>query len=199
MAEETKPAEKSDESASEERLERLVGLFVVVLATFLGVCNVKDGNIVQRMDRNQADRIDNFSWFQARKIRISVYESFAEQMSVPMPGETEEGTKLRLAKIEYFRNAAKKQGEESKKQLEDAEKAVEDYNKGNAMDDQFDISEAALAIGLALMGVTALMKRWLMFFIALVPSIFGLVMGIAGFAGIDTSNPVIEWIIKILS
>lgn len=192
----------ADEKKTEDNdnlIETLVGLSVVILATFLGVCNVKDGNIVQRMDLQQANRIDNFNWFQARKIRITVYESFAEQMSVPMPGETAEGAKLREAKVEHFKTEAAKQREESKQQLEDGRAAELNYKSANALDDQFDISEAALAIGLAMMGVTALVKRWWMFFVSLVPATFGLVMGIAGFAGIDTSNPVVDWIIQLLS
>ncbi len=48
-------------------------------------------------------------------------------------------------------------------------------------DDQFDISEAALSIAIALLGVSALTrKRWLVGLAILFAS-FGVLMGMAGF------------------
>ena len=36
----------------------MVAISVAVLATFLGICNVKDDNLVQGMQAAQADKID---------------------------------------------------------------------------------------------------------------------------------------------
>ena len=180
-------------------LETWVGLCVVILATFLGVCNVKDNNIVQAMQRKQADRNDNWAWFQARNIRATVYEAFGDELSIPWANETPDVTKKREARAAEFHAKARKQEEKAKTQEADAKKAEEDYLVLNAKDDQFDLCEAALAIGLALMGVTALVKRWWLFAIAMIPSVFGLVMGIAGFMGSDTSSAAIDWIIQVLS
>ena len=110
-----------------------------------------------------------------------------------------EVTRQREARSAEFHAKAKKQEEKAKKQEADAKKAEEDYQALNSKDDQFDLCEAALAIGLALMGVTALVKKWWLFVIAMIPSIFGLVMGVAGFMGFDTSSEAINWIIKVLS
>src|SRR5262245_36861756 len=82
---------KSDEKKDDEsghRIERWVGIAVVVLATFLGVCNVKDANIVQAMQKALVEKNDNWAWYQARNIRNDVYRSAADQLSVPYPGET---------------------------------------------------------------------------------------------------------------
>jgi Domain of unknown function (DUF4337) len=65
--------------------------------------------------------------------------------------------------------------------------------------DQFDLSEASLAVALTMMGVTALIKRWWMFWMAMIPAAFALFMGAAGFAGVDTNNPVVRSIIQVLS
>jgi hypothetical protein len=180
-------------------MQTWIGLCVVILATFLGIANVKDDNIVQAMQLKQAERIDNWSWYQARKIRASVYEAFAEELSVPRPNESPEMTRQREDKIGHFRQLAKDQISEADKQRKTAENAEEDYKALNAKDDQFDLCEAALAIGLALMGVTALVKRKWLFVVALIPSVFGLLMGIAGFLGMDTNSPVISWIVQVLS
>ncbi len=48
------------------RLNAMVAVTVAVLATFLGICNVKDGNIVQGMQAAQADKIDSWGYYQAR-------------------------------------------------------------------------------------------------------------------------------------
>jgi uncharacterized protein DUF4337 len=180
-------------------IDTWVGLCVVLLATFLGVANVKDDNIVQQMQLKQADRNDNWNWFQARKIRATVLEAFADELTVAWPNETPEVAKQRLEKSTYFRARAKDQEDKAKEQENDAKKAAEEYQALNAKDDQFDLCEAALAIGLALMGVTALIKRWWLFVVALIPSAFGILMGFAGFMGIDTNSDAINWIVKVLS
>lgn len=77
-----KPKENSN-----NRLETMVGVCVVLLATFIGICNVKDGNIVQKMQQAQASTNNNWAWYQARNIRQAVYESTGENLSVPFPGK----------------------------------------------------------------------------------------------------------------
>jgi uncharacterized membrane protein YjjP (DUF1212 family) len=91
------------------------------------------------------------------------------------------------------------QEKKAEKQKADAEEAQQGYDKLNEMDDQFDLCDAALAVSLALMGVTALTKRWGLFFFALIPAIIGFIMGLAGFCGWDTNFAMIKSIIKILS
>jgi len=39
-----------------------VAVTVALLATFLGICKVKDDNIVQAMQQAQADRIDHWAF-----------------------------------------------------------------------------------------------------------------------------------------
>ena len=193
---------KSDEKKDDEsghRIERWVGIAVVVLATFLGVCNVKDANIVQAMQKALVEKNDNWAWYQARNIRNDVYRSAADQLSVPYPGETPAIAKVREAMAAKYLENADIQAEKMKQQKEDAEESERKYTQLNSKDDQFDLSEASLAIALAMMGVTALIKRWWMFWIAMIPAAFGLFMGAAGFAGADTNTPIIRSIIQVLS
>ncbi|MDQ6654052.1 MAG: DUF4337 domain-containing protein [Acidobacteriota bacterium] len=50
----------------------------------------------------------------------------------------------------------------------------------NYHDDQFDLSDAMLALAISLLAMTALtQKRWL-FILAMLPTIFGTVRGLAG-------------------
>jgi hypothetical protein len=190
---------KNDSDITESRLETFVGIAVVVLATFLGLSSVKAGNIGQKMQQAQVDRNDHWAWYQARNIRQAVYEATANEFSIPFPGESEDIRRCREAKAADYREKATSQERKMELQMADAKMAEATYETLGAKDDQFDLCEAALAIGLAMMGVTALLKQWWMFYLSLVPSCFGLFMGFAGFAGIDTSFRLIRSLIDLLS
>src|SRR5438045_2162470 len=56
----------------QSRLNTLVAITVALLATFTGLCKVKDDNIVQAMQQAQADKIDHWSWYQALHVREEV-------------------------------------------------------------------------------------------------------------------------------
>src|SRR6266851_6436927 len=77
--------EASSESASGNRAARLttwVAITVALLATFLGVCKVKDDNIVQAMQQAQADRLDHWNFYQARNTRQEVAAAVAAQLQL---------------------------------------------------------------------------------------------------------------------
>src|SRR2546421_555457 len=73
-----------------------------------------------------------------------------------------------------------KEKEELKAQADQDQK---DYDAANFRDDQFDLSDALLAIAISLLAVTALThKRWL-YAVAMVPTAFGILMGLSGLLG----------------
>src|SRR6202008_991913 len=61
-------------------LNTLVAITVALLATFMGVCKVKDDNIVQAMQQAQADKLDHWNFYQARNIRQEVAMAAAAQL-----------------------------------------------------------------------------------------------------------------------
>src|SRR5881227_716664 len=69
-------------AASHSRLNSRVAITVALLATFLGVCKVKDDNIVQGMQQAQADKIDHWAFYQARNIRQDVAQSTVTTLTV---------------------------------------------------------------------------------------------------------------------
>src|SRR3954449_3027486 len=75
-----------DNSASRDRerirLNTRVAVTVALLATFLGVCKVKDDNIVQAMQQAQADKLDHWNFYQARNIRQEVASSTIVQLKL---------------------------------------------------------------------------------------------------------------------
>jgi hypothetical protein len=87
MAEELRS--DSEKDARNEKLNGLVAITVAILATFLGICNVKDDNVVQAMLAAQAEVIDQWSFYQARNIREEVMLATVEQLTVERAGRSD--------------------------------------------------------------------------------------------------------------
>src|SRR5947207_241970 len=178
--------EKDDDEKNKDvakkswRLNTLVAISVALLATFMGICKVKDDNIVQAMQQAQADKIDNYSWYQARNIREEVANATVAQLKALQASASPQAQSVIQDQLKTYQALAQEQEEKKKVQQTDADKADQTYNALNFHDDQFDLSDAMLALAISLLAVTALtQKRWL-FIIAMVPTFFGVFMGLAG-------------------
>ncbi len=178
-------AEKKSDTAndaknSRARLNTMVAISVALLATFMGVCKVKDDNIVQAMQQAQADKIDNYSWYQARNVREEVARATVAQLTAQAAAAPPQAQAVYQEQIKTYQALAQDQAEKKKIQQADADKADKAYNDLNYHDDQFDLSDAMLALAISLLAMTALtQKRWL-FVLAMFPTAFGVVMGLAG-------------------
>ena len=182
-AKEEKAVAEEKARRDKSRLNTLVAITVALLATFMGICNVKDNNIVQAMQQAQADKIDNYSWYQARNIREEVATATAAQLTAQLAAAPADARAAVQQQIDAYNALAKEQDEKKKQQQDAAEEADKTYNRLNLHDDQFDLADAALSIAISLLAVTALtQKRWL-YYLALVPTAFGLLMGLAGLLG----------------
>jgi hypothetical protein len=151
-----------------------------VLATFMGICKVKDDNIVQAMQQAQADKIDHWGYYQARNLRQEVAEATVTQLTLARlgaPATAAAGYDTAIAKYQALAMEQAKKKEEVKSQAEQDQKT---YDSLNFRDDQFDLSDALIAIAIALLAVTALTRLWPLYWAALVPTGFGLLMGVAG-------------------
>jgi hypothetical protein len=73
--------------AKDKRLNRLVALTVVVLSIFMGLAQVKDGNIVQNMQQAQSDGVDRWGEYQATKTKLHIDETALSQAKImPLGG-----------------------------------------------------------------------------------------------------------------
>src|SRR5438046_4491024 len=72
------------------RLNAAVAITVAILATFMGICKVKDDNIVQSMQQAQANKIDHWAFYQARNIREEIAKSSVVQIKLAMIGRSAE-------------------------------------------------------------------------------------------------------------
>jgi len=172
--------DKDEKTSSRAQLNTWVAISVALLATFLGICKVKDDNIVQAMQQAQANKIDSYTWYQARNIREEVANSTVAQLKILQVSASPQAQSVIQDEIKTYQGLAQDQETKKKIQQTDADKADQVYNELNFHDDQFDLSDAMLALAISMLAVTALtQKRWL-FYIAMAPTFFGVLMGLAG-------------------
>jgi Domain of unknown function (DUF4337) len=175
------------EKGREGRFNSIIALMVAVVATFMALCNVKDGNIVQAMEQDQASRVDEWALFQAKGMKMNLAESVLDQMTLERDLRPELGAEGR-AKLD------KKIGEYTEQvKLYESEKAEikakangfqEDYDRLNIHDDQFDLAEALMSVAIALLGIAALTRKRLLLGFGCALGGLGIVFGLAGFLGL---------------
>jgi hypothetical protein len=169
---------------NKSRLNMLVAITVALLATFMGICKVKDDNIVQAMQQAQADKLDHYAYYQARNVREDVAKGTLLQLQLGLaaaPATLAATVRTTYAQsIERYAGIAADQERKKKELLAAAAQDQKNYDAANFRDDQFDMSDAFLAIAVAMLAVTSLTaQRWL-YGLALVPTAFGVIMGLAG-------------------
>ena len=170
--------------ATGSRLNPTVAVTVALLATFLGICKVKDDNIVQAMQKSQADMIDHWAFYQARNLRQEVAESTVVQLELARANAGPAAAASYDAAIAKYQAIAKEQADKKGELRAQAEQDSRAYDSLNFRDDQFDLADALIAIAIAMLAVTALTQQWWLYWAALVPTGFGLLMGVAGLAGL---------------
>jgi hypothetical protein len=178
------------------RLNTLVAITVAILATFMGICKVKDDNIVQAMQQAQANKLDHWAFYQARNIREEVARSTLVQLHLAKTGRPPAEQPAYANAIASYEKLVDEQRKKKDELKALADQDQKEYDAANFHDDQFDLSDALLAIAISLLAVTALThQRWL-YFAALIPTVFGIMMGISGLTG-GSIHP--DLLIRLLS
>lgn len=178
------PALDSAPAAPDQRrLNATVAVTVALLATFMALCKVKDDNLVQAMQQAQADKLDHWAYYQARNLRQEVAESTLVQLRLARLGRTGPEAAAYDQAIARFEATAADQATKKAELKAQAEADQQRYDALNIHDDQFDLSDALLAIAVALLAITALTGLWALYWVALVPIFFGGWMGLAGLLG----------------
>ena len=166
------------------RLNAAVAITVAILATFMGICKVKDDNIVQGMQQAQADKLDHWAYYQARNLRQEVAETTVVQLELARSAAPAPNAAAYDAAIAKYKTLAQDQAKKKEDLRVQAEQDQKNYDALNYRDDQFDLSDALLAIAIAMLAVTALTRLWPLYWASLVPTGFGLLMGLAGLAAL---------------
>jgi hypothetical protein len=165
------------------RLNTWVAITVALLATFMGICKVKDDNIVQAMQQAQASKIDDWSFYQARNIRQEIASATLEEMVSRRPVAAADQRSHLDSVITRYQALVKDQAVKKDSLRTAAESDQRTYDALNYRDDQFDLSDTLIALAISLLALTSLTaKRWL-YWIAMVPTALGVLMGLAGLLG----------------
>jgi hypothetical protein len=169
---------------ADSRLNSTIALLVSIAATFMALCNVKDGNIVQGMQQAQANAVDQWSYYQAKGTKQNLAEATLDQLQLQRALLADpKFASLLDEKIAFYAKQVKKYEKEKGDIKTAAEGAQKEYDRLNFHDDQFDMSEAFLSVAIALFGVTALTKKRPLLAVASVFMFFGILFGLAGFLG----------------
>jgi hypothetical protein len=188
MSELSEKIQETIEQSAKNKINSLVAIFVAITATFMALCNVKDGNIVQAMSQAQAHSIDSWSYFQAKSTKQTIAENSADllkQQNLPANAELIKKYEAQISRYDKEKAVIKAQAEGFQKEYDDI----------NLFDDQFDMTDALLTISIAMFGITSLtQKKWLLYFSSIV-SLIGIILGLAAFMKISLHS---DFISKIL-
>ena len=138
---------ESLDAARGSRLNTAVAVLVSLCATFIALCNVKDGNIVQAMAQAQANSVDAWSYYQAKSTKQHYAEGMVDQLSIQrdtIAGITPEARALLDRKIADYTPRPSSTRPKSENQRRRPRTSRKQYDRLNFHDDQFDMAEAGL-------------------------------------------------------
>lgn len=163
--------------AKDKSLNRKVAITVVVLSVFMGLCGIKDGNIVQAMAQAQSASVDKWNEYQATKTKQHVAE--ASRIQIAALADPKRAAPV-LAGLD--RDIAKYKAE-APRLAADAKAQSDQYDALNVHDDQFDASDAAVSTAISIAAVAALVESGWLLWAGWAFGAFGLFMGLCGFLG----------------
>jgi hypothetical protein len=172
-----------EENSDSNPLNMRVAVVVAVLATFMGICKVKDDNINQGMQQAQANKVDHWSFYQARNIREEVANATILQLKLAKAGRPASEQASYDDAIASYTKLAMEQKHKKDELKAQAEQDDKTYDALNFKDDQFDLSDAMLAISIAMLAITTLTKQRWLFWLSMLPTSFGVFMGLSGLFG----------------
>jgi uncharacterized protein DUF4337 len=179
------------------RLHSIVALLVALAATFVALTSLKDRNIALGMTRAQAKAVDTWNYYQAKSTKQNLAEATLDEivsLKAVSPGAGTVAAQLDK-RIEDYRGQAARYEHEKAEIKKEAEGYEQQYELLNGRHEHFDLSEAALSVAIALLGVTALTKKRALMSVAAVFLAIGVVFGVAGFLNWNLHSEVLmSWL-----
>ncbi len=157
---------------NDRRLNRMVATTVVALSVVMAVGKIKDDNIVQAMQADQASKIDLWGEYQSTQIK-----AHDQQIAAALLGRLNAKDEAAGA----AREAARYKGEAQALKAQ-AKAASDDYDVQGRRDDQFDLSDGFLSIALAVAAIAALVEGFWVLCVAWGAAALGILFLVAGFA-----------------
>ena len=162
--------------AKDRRLNRQVAISVVIFSVAAGLCNIKDGNVVQAMQQAQSASLDRWNEYQATRTKLHIEETARQTVATLAADPARAAPALAAAAKAIAKYRAEAPGLASEATQQSAL-----YDALNVHDDQFDAADASLATAISIAAVTALTERRRLLWLCWTFGAFGLFMGLCGF------------------
>src|SRR3954466_12135904 len=175
-------------------LNDLVAVTVVILTVFMAISKVKDDNINQAMQKAKSESVDAWAEYQAARIKLHVDENGLSTLRLlETTGQIDKT--LPAKQTAEYESDIKKYQARSAETMAKAKALEAEYDRLNFRDDQFDLSDAFLSIGVALAAVASLAEAFWLLGVAWGAGAIGLMFGVAGFVGLNLRP---EWLAQLL-
>ncbi|CAN5468889.1 hypothetical protein BH10PSE4_BH10PSE4_23280 [soil metagenome] len=169
--------------AKDKSFNRRVAITVVALSIFMGLCGVKDGNIVQAMQQAQSDGVDAWNEYQATKTKLHIDETAETQVRLlALSGAPRTVASVDVEMLRLGTEIAKYKAEIPTLKAR-ADGFSTQYDALNVHDDQFDASDALISIAVSIAAVATLVEMSAALWASWVFGALGVMMGLAGFLG----------------
>lgn len=169
--------------AKDKSFNRRVAITVVALSIFMGLCGVKDGNIVQAMQQAQSSGVDAWDQYQAARTKLHIDETALAQTRFLVLSGNERAAAPEAAEIVRLDAEIAKYKAEAPALKSRAEGFQVQYDALNVHDDQFDAADALNSIAVSIAAVAALVEIPAALWASWAFGGLGIVMGLAGFLG----------------
>ena len=153
-------------------LNRMVAVTVVILSVAMATGKIKDDNIVQAMQADQASKIDLWSEYQATRIK-----AHDQRIAAALLAQSPKGADAAAA---AHKDSVRYDGESAGLKSQ-ALAAQHDYDVQGRRDDQFDLSDGFMSIALAVVAIAALVEQFWLLAVGWGSAAFGLLFLVAGF------------------
>lgn len=157
---------------NDRRLNRMVATTVVALSVVMAVGKIKDDNICQAMQADQAAKID--LWGEYQSTQIKAHDQVTAALLLRRLNAADDAAKAAQEAARY-----KSEAQDLKAQ---AKAASDDYDVQGRRDDQFDLSDGFLSIALAVAAIAALVEGFWVLCVAWGAAALGVLFLVAGFA-----------------
>ena len=187
-------ADVASEKRENKKLSDLVAVTVVILSVFMAISKTKDDNINQAMQKAKAEAVDAWAEYQFARVKLHVDENGLNQLRLLESGGQIDKALAAKQAAEYEADIKKYEGR-SKETRAKAERLEAEYERLNFRDDQFDMSDVFLSIGVGVSAVAALVDSFALLYFAWAAGAFGVFLGTAGFLGLGFRP---EWLAQLL-
>ncbi len=184
MADPMEIAEAKAPKSASDRFNNRIALTIALLATAIAIFTIKAGNVSEAMMQAQAERNNGWAWYQAVRTREDMGTYVLADLQRALRTTSPESTEIAVLTLEIagqeteIARIRERLAETSAR----AEASEAEYARLNGLSDQFDLSEALIAVAITLLAVATLAQVYWLYWFALIPGFVGTGLGVLAMA-----------------